>query len=281
MSVLDLLNLSNIKVKATKKKTNAAWTVDWLPPANIRQEPNSGVEFSFISKDRKQCCPFVIDENFLNDAMMSLLHNRPIAIQGFKYSMQDNEPIDITSTRLAIANANDPNFSQNISTALTFISQIERRFRLIRSKKRPVKNPPESHPNVVIIESSSRWSVSPPMLSAYILLLRIGLVHEAGKPYKETIDKVANGEIAPYQVDDDKKIRESKEGLERIIKYGYPKIFYKNPAQNYPFINTSTMHYFMGIGPFANGLPKEVVKYWFRDLDKPRVSKKRKAASIS
>jgi len=113
--------------------------------------------------------------------------------------------------------------------------------------------------------------LSPPMLSMYSLLLRVGFCHKKGKPYTDTIKRIVKGEVKPYQREDAGQLEEAKSGIDRIMKYGYARIFYNDPKKNYPNKDTYSIHDCSGICAFASGESKHISKHWHRKL---AVSKK-------
>jgi hypothetical protein len=117
--------------------------------------------------------------------------------------------------------------------------------------------------------------LSPPMLSLYTLLLRVGFCHTQGEDYAETIKKITGGTVPPYQSNDKSQLSSAQQGIERILKYGYAKIFFKDPKKNYPAIATSNMHHHTGICSFSGGASKSHVGHWHRDLDQPKSDKKK------
>ena len=116
--------------------------------------------------------------------------------------------------------------------------------------------------------------LSPPMLSMYSLLLRAGFRHKIGKPYTNTIEKLIEGEVKPYQREDAEQLEESKSGIDRIIKYGYARIFYNDPKKNYPGnVEIYNMHENAGIVSFTSGNSKRIQTYWHRKLSAAKKKK--------
>lgn len=260
-------------LKSVRKIESKPVKIKWLTKCStMNQMYSSGLEYCFISKDNKQCCPFVFCKDFLQDALMAALNKCNISIYGFLYDPINCEPIYLEKTKIALGNSSDKNFMEKIPNVLDFINQIERELRLIRSRVQVVENTPKkySKSGVVIMESSNRWILSPPMISLYSLLIRVGFAHKKGISYKDTIQGVINKEIPSYQKEDASQLSAAKAGLDKILNNGYAKIFYKDQIRNFPKISTSAMHDGMGIVSFSNGHSQNHVKYWHRDLTKKK-----------
>jgi len=266
------------KKKLEKKIEDNSVEIGWLSYKNgLSQVYNSGLEYSFVSKDNKQCCPFVYCKDFLQDALMAVHHQCPVNIYGFEYIAQSCEPICSEKTRIAITNAKDSKFSEKIPAMLHFLRQVERKLKLIRTTSLRVNNPPSKYAKcgVFLLEGSSRWMLSPPMISMYSLLIRIGFVHTIGDSYEKTIENVAKGTVNPYQSNDKVQIEKAKSGIEKILKYGYAKLFWKDIVKNYPKVNTSSMHNYFGIMAFSEPKnPYKQPKHWHRKIEDKAVTEK-------
>lgn len=250
--------------------------IEWLGgKVSLSQVYTTGLEYSFISRDWKQCCPFVYCKDFLQDALMAQYHNQNVSIHGFNFHPQSNEPLYTDRLRIALTNSSDDNFADKISHVIDFLHQFERKLKLIRSQLYPVVNPPKKYKKcgVFVIESSSRWMISPPMLSMYSLLLRVGFTHKQGQKYQDTIKNLIDGKTQPYQKSDHLQIKSAEAGIDKILENGYAKIFYKDNKKNYPNIGISTMHNYMGIVAFSQGMSRSYCKHWHRDLNKQKKKK--------
>ena len=259
-------------------KSGGPMEIIWLANSpGMAQIYRQGLEYCFISHDWKQCCPFIYCKDFLQDAIQAVHHGKAVGIYGFSYNPATCEPLYMERTRMAIANASDKDFASKIPHAIDFLNQFEKQLKLVRSIARPCSNPPKTYGNgVFILDSSNRWMVSPPMMSMYALLLRVGFCHTKGEDYAMTIKKIVEGKISPYQTHDKSYLTTAQVGIEKILKFGYARIFYKDPKKNYPDCNTSSMHNSTGIVAFSTGDSKHVVNHWHRDLEKVEAKKQLK-----
>lgn len=260
---------SNIKLGSP---VEIKWTTAYCPV----QHYTSGLQYSFISKDWVQCCPFVYCRDFLQDILQAMHQEKDISIYGLAYSAKRAAPLYLDRTRLALTNSADKEFSQRLPNSIEFVNQFESKLKMVRSKVRPCSNKYKNC-DVYVVDSSSRWMLSPPMISLYTLLLRVGFCHKPGTDAADTIKDIVDGKISPYQTNDKQYIEQAQPGIDRILKYGYARIFYKNPARNYPAsVGTTTMHHNLGICSYSKGVSEPVVKYWHRDLEAAKTTAKTK-----
>lgn len=242
--------------------------IEWLGKRpSLSQIYSTGLEYCFISSDNRQCCPFVFCKDFLQDVIQAIYHKKTIKIYGFVYNPKECEPICMNRTKLAIVNSSDNEFNDKIPSLLDFVNQFEKKLKLIRTKARKIDNPPPKYKNGAwLLESSNRWMLSPPMLSMYTLLLRIGFCHKKDNKYTDTLEGILSGKIKPYQREDNEQLEQAKNGIDKILKFGYAKVFFKDPQKNYPDIATSNMHHHTGICSFSNETTKNYVSHWHRSL---------------
>lgn len=251
--------------------------IEWLAKkSNLSQIYSSGLEYCFVSDDNKQVCSFVLCKDYLQDALLATHNDKQARVYGFGYDPKKDLPLCMTQTRLALANSSDNDFMDKIPHLLDFLNQIERKLHLLRTVVYQVKNPPKKYEkcSVILLHGSNRWMLSPPMISLYTLLIRVGFRHTKDKPFEETIKGVAGGKIAPYQTNDAHYLKSAEQGIDLILKHGYARIFYKEPKRNFPNIDVNTMHNNFGIVGFAAGSTKGHVKYWHRNLNKRKNTEK-------
>ena len=264
--------------KATIKTTKTEeLRITWLRKRpSLSQIYHSGLEYCFVSKDNKQCCPFVLCKDFLQDAVMAMHHGKSVSIYGFEYDPKQYEPISMDHMKMAITNSVDAELGDRIPNMIDFLHQFERKLRLIRTRVREVKNPPKKYSKcgVYLLDGSNRWLLSPPLLSMYTLLIRMGFTHKKGDKYNVTMKNMSSDKIGSYQTQDINQLNRAKKGIERILKCGYLKIFFKDPIKNFPDVGVGSMHNSMGICAFSDNHTRSYVKHWHRNLDKRKKAKK-------
>lgn len=226
----------------------------------------SGLEFCFVSKNYEQCHRFVYCKDFLQDAIHGLIYKKPASIYGFTYDSEVNPIIDLEVCRVALANSSDAKFDEKIAACLEFINGIEKDFKLKRTVFEQCSNPPRpKYKDVFVANSSKMWMLSPPMLSLYTLMLRIGFCHKLGSTYQETLDAIESGKIAPYQKNDTSFYKSCKKTFEQFKSAGFRNVFYKKLEKNYPeTASVNQMHNSFGIVAFEKESPKTLIPFWFK-----------------
>ena len=99
--------------------------IKWLTSfRHLIQAYNSGLEYAFISKDMKQCHPFVLCKDFLHDIVHANLNKKPVSIFGLVYKTTGwfaNPSIDLECTRIALVNSSR---NLNIIDVVDFVNQF-------------------------------------------------------------------------------------------------------------------------------------------------------------
>jgi len=238
----------------------------WIKESNtLRQALSSGIEFSFVSPDNKQATPFAYCKDYLQDAVQGFIINKKRSIFGFTYDPAIHAPLCIKRTKLLVANSQEFEFDKKMLNCLDFIHQVEEHLKIRKTIVSKCKNPPLKYirSGVWLFDGSSRWIKSPPMLSMYTLLIRLGFGHNIGDNYKNTLSYILNGEIKSYQPVDSFRLKQAKAGIDRIFETGDRKIFNSDIKKNYPSsIKINVMHNLLGIIGFSQGISKKYVPEW-------------------
>lgn len=243
--------------------------IEWYKDrACLSQVFDNGLEFAFVTKDYKQLCPFVTCRDFLQDAIHGHIHQKKTSIYGFCYDPSKHYPIYLNRLRLIVANSSDAKLGKKIPACLEFVHQVEKALTIARTMVRGCHNPPKKYKRsgVFLFEGSRRWLISPPMISLYTLLIRVGMNHKPQTPFRETIDKIIKGEMTSYQAEDRDRLRQSIVGVDRIIRLGDRKVFPRKLEVNYPKqASTSTIHNNLGICGFTNENMQDMVGVWYKE----------------
>lgn len=242
--------------------------IQWLKTggSGISQIYASGIQFCFVSDDLRQCHPLVYCKDFLQDAVHGYLHKQRASIYGFTYDPSSRPPLAMGRTRIALANKKDKAFADHIPAMVEFLNHFAKAMKLKPTRARAVSNPPPSYKSgVFLTDGSPRWMNSPPLLSMYSLLMRVGLAHTPGTDPMATLEGVASGKVKPYQTNDRSQAKSAINGIKNILKVGYRKFFYIDNEKNYPKNAViDTMHNSCGIVGFSSGTSRRVVPYWHR-----------------
>lgn len=243
--------------------------IDWyLTEEMLNQVYRAGLEYAFVSRNFKQVCPFVLCKDFLQDALQSYLCGVRCQIHGFVYDPQFHKPIYTKRLRLIIACSKDRHFRDRITNMLDFLHQIEDILHIKKTTVRECADVPEKYKagGIWLLESHKRWMISPPMLSMYTLMLRIGLVHTIGDEADFSMLKVQMGFTKGYQRYDKGQMKAAQKGVDRILRLGDKKIFSNNMKENYsPFVPLKYMHNYMGIVGFSKKYTKHYMSQWHKE----------------
>jgi hypothetical protein len=260
------MNLNPFKKKIVLPDVKSIRVTKWLPSPHLCQIYNSGLEFAFMSNDKRQATYFVTCKDFLQDALYAQLHETSSSIYGFTYNAKTMPPISLDKTRIILVNKSDPKFMQKAENVKDFINQFCKRLKMKRTNIFQISNPPSKYSNgALYLSGSAIWQNSPPLISLYSLLLRVGFSHTKGQDCMDTINAIINGKINAYCSNDKSYLTTSKKGIDRILKLGYRKFFFIDSHKNYPLgTPIGTMHNSSGINAFANGYTKKLAPYWTR-----------------
>lgn len=220
--------------------------------AAIRQMYYRGLEYAFVSQKNEQCHPFIFCKDFLHDVIYSSIYKTPISIYDFSFNEKNPTP-DLNQTKLLLTNAKDKFFKNKIPNCLEFINQIESHLKIKKTIATQCINCPEGYEKtqIFLFQGSKRWLQSPPMLSLYSLLLRIGLIHENEKSFLETLENIKSGNLKPYQKQDTMYLKRCELGISKILTQGDRNIFPRKIMKNYPVMDIKDIHNKLGIVHFS------------------------------
>jgi hypothetical protein len=232
----------------------------------ISQVYSSGVQFCFVSEENKQCHSLVYCKDFLQDAIMAQINNCSVSIYGFDFDPSKNPEVCLSKTKILITQKKDPIFSERVEGMLDFINQVCKKMKLKACKVSKTNVPSKIYEHAYLVEGSSKWTNSPPMISMFSLFLRVGLAHKKGDDYLETIEKISTKKVEGYGRQDYSQLNAAKAAIEVILDKGYRKLFYIDTKKNFPKIDISSMHNCSGIGGLSSGSAKAIVPYWNKKL---------------
>lgn len=197
-------------------------------------QKSKGLEYAFVSETMDQATDFTRSPEHLLKAAWGSIHKRRINWEGFKYNPKIHPKIRQNKTALLISNSQDNDFNLRIPGVIDFVNQIENYISMPLSVARSCYDPPSGYNDIWYIESSKRWMNAPTMLSFYTLCIAIGMVHEPGAVFRETIEAIKTKKLHPYDPQDISTWDYSKETIEKLINRGDQKTFLNNAAGNYP-----------------------------------------------
>ena len=248
--------------------------IKWFPEnkhTGLSEAVSGGPQFSLVSDENEQVSQFCFCKDYLHDAIYGHLNKKSVSIYGFFFDPKNNPAPSIKEAKILTGNSSDPKFREKVPNCIDFLNQFEKALGMkkltcfFEVSKPPVKY---SAGGVWLVCGDKRWVNSPPMLSLYSLLIRIGFGHKIGTPFMDTIKGIESRKITPYQSCDYNRISGSTKIIEKILKKGDEDIFGTEIEKNYPNeISVSTMHNYCGI----MGLQSETCKgsggpnHWFKN----------------
>jgi hypothetical protein len=211
----------------------------------------------------------------MQDAIFGHLNQKEASIYGFSYDPKTMPPLCMDVTRIMVTNWKDTKFGMKIRRRLArFLHGIEDQLKMDRTVFEKCSNPPPRYrkSGVYIVNGDKRWMQSPPMISLYTLLLRVGMMHMPGREPLETIQRIREGRTRPYYNKTDKGfLKNSQTGLDAIMQHGDRKLFHRNIKKNYPAkcpggfdFSVYLMHDCCGIVAFSSGTTKSNFPHWHR-----------------
>jgi hypothetical protein len=262
--------------------------VTWNKDFSLAEVYTGGLQMALCSPpdengQHQKSTTFVTCKDFFQDAVQAFHLGQKREIYDFKYDPKTAPPLSLDRCRILLGNTLDKDIESKIENVLDFVGQFEKRIKLLQTKAFKCDPVPQKweKSGVYMFEGSSRWMISPPMLSLYTLLLRCGLIHTKGEDFDKTCEEIISGkrqligdkgkrQSGCY---DDVYLKNSQPGIKSIVEHGYARLFYKDAARNYPnTIKTSAMHDRCGIVGFSQKKIKEEMPYWYR-LVEPKIKK--------
>jgi hypothetical protein len=242
--------------------------IEWKPKkSRISQVYSEGLEYAFVTKDNKQIHQMVYCKDFLQDAIYALLNNKYVEIYNFIYSPINDLPLCMDTTRIILSNYKDKTFRTKIPAAVEFINQVETSLKMKKTEVFEGLDAPAIYrkAGIWLFQGSKRWMQSAPLISMYTLLLRTGLMHQRGTPWRKTVEDILEERVNPYQIYDKKQLSDAMPGINHIMKFGDRKLFGGNIKDNYPAkIPIGDMHNRFGIVGFSEGSPKYEMPTWYK-----------------
>lgn len=258
--------------------------VKWHPKTNrICQIPKEGLEFAMLSNGYDQLNQLVWCKDFMQDLIWSYVNNESIDIYGFCYDPRFCPAPSLKRLRLLITNYKDAYFGDKVkNNVLPLLHSVESRLKMSKTILEKCQTTPATYKKsgVWIVDASKRWIKSPPMLSFYTFLIRIGLVHNPIDTLEQTLEKIKNGTTKPYfdaQCRDKDMICKASDGINNIMKYtdrkifpsklilNYPKNFKDNNSKNsFSKMTIYNIHDRCGLVGFSSGTTKQYFPNWHK-----------------
>lgn len=247
----------------------------------ILQLYTKGLEYCLLSDKYEQCHQFVWCKDYLHDVMYSSVNNVPIKIFNFYFNPLKNKIPSTKKIKICVADNKNKNLTEKIEHCVNFLNKIEMKLGMKSSKYFFCKNIPKNYTNgsMVIIEGDKRWLSSPPMISLYALLIRIGFCHKKSTSYQTTFKKIVNKKMSLYQPKDLYNLKSSLDGIKIILQHNDQNIFFKNWKYNYPIeIDILRVHNYLGISNFSCKFGMDIISDWYKNISR---NQKKKSVTCS
>ncbi len=245
----------------------------------IAQTVWTGLQYSFLSEKGEQLSPFVHCKEFMMDTVWAELNNKPISTYGFLYHPEFFPKVCLTETRLLLRNWEDKEFVQGVQNCMRFLNQLERKLNFNPSKAVEVTNPRgmmyvERVP-VMFVSGDPKWMLSPPLLSLYTMLLRVGMTYTKGSAWV-FMKKLMKGKERSYGREDAWRLTKIYDTV-KILVDTKAEIFGTDMKKNWPTTRETgdgkvvayDIHENAGIMCFANGKAKYICPDWYPPEPEP------------
>ncbi len=253
------------------------WFAGSMP--KIAQTVWTGLQYSFLSEKGEQLSPFVFCKEFMMDTVWGEVNERSIFTYGFEYDYEKSPKVCLTETRFLLRNWEDQNFIENVNNCMRFLNQLEKQLKFNPSKAVQVTNAPKyfyrENVPVMFVSGDPKWMLSPPLLSLYTMLLRVGMTYEKGSAWL-FMRKLMSGKIRSYGKEDAWRLTNIYDAIKELVKTK-AEIFGTAVAgpwmmkKNWPTTREGgdgkvvayDIHENAGIMSFANGKAKYICPHWY------------------
>jgi hypothetical protein len=238
--------------------------------SQLNESIKSGPELAFVSPNFEQSTPFFRCKDYLQDAVFNFLNKSDKKLYGFQYDPAVDPPLSFDKTRIIATNSLDFDMSFRIEGSLDFLNQLEKQLKMQPTKIFRCQEPPLKYirPDVWLYSGSNRWMNSPPMISMYGLMIRVSMNHKLGTDFQKTINGIIDEKIEPIQAVDQFRLKQSIDGIEKIIKIGDRRLFFQRKEDNYPSnLTLSSVHNKLGIVSFSLNFSEKFIPYWHRKIE--------------
>jgi len=232
----------------------------------IAQTIWSGLQYSLVSEDDKQCHPFVYCKEFVLDAVWSTVTSRVSTIFGFVYHPEFDPRVALSECRLMLRNREDPKFIERLPNMVKFLNALEHKMGFTLSKIEKVEN---SDSEIWLLRSSNKWFLAPPLTSMLTLLIRIGMIYDGKMNVWKHCGKVINKETKPYQYRDEDHLRRSIDVIKELVETGVERRFGISTSANWAIpVKGWDIHENTGIVSLATGKAKVLCPRWYPEVKK-------------
>jgi hypothetical protein len=237
----------------------------------LAQTFDTGIQYAFLSADNEQCFPLVTCKEFLIDAVHALIHNKPTFLYGFTYSIANNPPICLDPCRLLLSTNSKKNkatFYEDAVRLKSFLNLLEQKMGCENESEIEVV---ENHPPLpyikqpmVLLTSPALWMLSPPMLSLFALLIRVGFYYNGKETAWGHCQKVRDKKIITDHPRNGEYLKSAWKTIMDLVESGGMCRFKPDMKDNWPlFAQQWQLHEWSGIVSLAKGTTKNLCPQWY------------------
>ena len=239
------------------------------PDKGLCEIYSSGFQIAMVSEDNKQCHPWVLCKDFLNDIIWGTLHKKQVSIYGldFNYNRDPNPSLDPVKLIVRNKKKTAAAFKKEIKQSIKFLNIVERQHGFKESTIEQVDY--DGKDGVWMITCDKVWIHAPPMISLLGLYIRVGCHYPGGGSLNKAIKHYKTN----VKHNDARYLKQSREIRLHILENGI-SIFKKNMKDNYPKnSDVHTIHNALGIVNCKNN--SEAKTIWDISEIKIKSSKKK------
>lgn len=221
-------------------------------------------KFAFVTAPKegnKQCHPLVKCRDFLHDAVDAQLRKGKVSIYGFNYAHGKNPVLDLKKMRMLVKKADnytDAEFKNHNSRAKKLLVHYEKmagfatETKILRVK---------GNTALRVYVSDGTWMKAPHLISLYTLLIRLSVfkygAYETESDLQKDFEKhLKDGKGTGKYGGDPNDIKYLKQTRAKwaLVMEKNDKLVHKKIGDNYPKVNTDSLHNRGGIVSLITGV---------------------------
>lgn len=202
-------------------------SIKWSPRQikDIYENYTGGFSYSWVSENNEQVSKFfTCRDHVLKCFLVSYLQKN-----WETYYKIGDAKIDSKNIRILIRDKENDLFESMMPNLLDFLNQFEDKMGVEKSVIYKVK----ASDNCFLLLGSKEWLLSPPLVSLYTLLLRVGPLHKIGDDFRTTLAMSSNGKVYSARANDYSFMKQSLNRITSLLEKGYKSFFCLKMEDNY------------------------------------------------
>lgn len=184
--------------------------VTLVPLTPFDEAVSSGFQYSLLNKDYQALHPPVQCKDFITDAFGSEILRQPFDMYKFKWNPGT---MDITTDwfLIALSNCKSEFSSKEVDGVNISVSNISEALGIA-----PIST--ELHDGIIVVDFHKAWIAQPMLLSALMLLLRVGINYSLPMDVMMFLEAVASGSIKVISPLDSRTVNVALPKLMKLIQ---------------------------------------------------------------